>query len=45
MSGMPDEAEVARRADEVRARRGHLLPDIGLLAIAAPAVLAGVDGA
>lgn len=43
MSGMPDEAEVARRLAEVRAKRGYLLPHHGLLAIAAPGVLAGYD--
>jgi alkylhydroperoxidase/carboxymuconolactone decarboxylase family protein YurZ len=43
MSGTPDETEVARRLAEVRAKRGYLLPHHGLLAIAAPAVLAGYD--
>lgn len=43
MTGTPDEAEVARRLEEVRAKRGYLLPHHGLLAIAAPAVLAGYD--
>lgn len=43
MSAAPDEAEVARRLAEVRAKRGYLLPHHGLLAIAAPAVLAGYD--
>jgi alkylhydroperoxidase/carboxymuconolactone decarboxylase family protein YurZ len=43
MTGMPDETEVARRLAEVRAKRGYLLPHHGLLAIAAPSVLAGYD--
>ena len=43
MSDAPDAAEVARRLAEVRAKRGYLLPHHGLLAIAAPAVLAGYD--
>jgi alkylhydroperoxidase/carboxymuconolactone decarboxylase family protein YurZ len=43
MTVMPDEAEVSRRLAEVRAKRGYLLPHHGLLAIAAPLVLAGYD--
>ncbi|WP_368417203.1 carboxymuconolactone decarboxylase family protein [Falsiroseomonas sp.] len=43
MTVMRDEAEVARRLAEVRAKRGYLLPHHGLLAIAAPSVLAGYD--
>lgn len=39
----PDAREVAARLAEVRAKRGYLLPHHGLLAIAAPAVLAGYD--
>jgi alkylhydroperoxidase/carboxymuconolactone decarboxylase family protein YurZ len=39
----PDAEEVARRLAAVRAKRGYLLPHHGLLAIAAPAVLAGYD--
>jgi alkylhydroperoxidase/carboxymuconolactone decarboxylase family protein YurZ len=42
---MPDAAEVERRLAEVRAKRGYLLPHHGLLAIAAPALLAGYDAA
>lgn len=45
MSGMPDAAEVERRLDEVRAKRGYLLPHHGLLAIAAPGLLKGYDAA
>lgn len=45
MTGMPDAAEVERRLDEVRAKRGYLLPHHGLLAIAAPGLLKGYDAA
>jgi alkylhydroperoxidase/carboxymuconolactone decarboxylase family protein YurZ len=45
MTGMPDAAEVDRRLAEVRAKRGYLLPHHGLLAIAAPELLAGYDAA
>jgi alkylhydroperoxidase/carboxymuconolactone decarboxylase family protein YurZ len=41
----PDENEVRARLAEVRAKRGYLLPHHGLLAIAAPALLAGYDAA
>jgi alkylhydroperoxidase/carboxymuconolactone decarboxylase family protein YurZ len=44
-SDPPSAAEVARRLDEVRAKRGYLLPHHGLLAIAAPRLLAGYDAA
>ncbi|WP_372624669.1 carboxymuconolactone decarboxylase family protein [Falsiroseomonas sp.] len=43
MSAAPDAEDVARRLAEVRAKRGYLLPHHGLLAIAAPSVLAGYD--
>jgi len=45
MSEMPDAAEVERRLSEVRSKRGYLLPHHGLLAIAAPGLLAGYDAA
>jgi alkylhydroperoxidase/carboxymuconolactone decarboxylase family protein YurZ len=45
MSGLPDAEEVARRLDAVRAKRGYLLAHHGLLAIAAPGLLAGYDAA
>jgi alkylhydroperoxidase/carboxymuconolactone decarboxylase family protein YurZ len=45
MTEMPDAAEVERRLDEVRAKRGYLLPHHGLLAIAAPGLLKGYDAA
>jgi alkylhydroperoxidase/carboxymuconolactone decarboxylase family protein YurZ len=45
MNAMPEPAEVERRLSEVRAKRGYLLPHHGLLAIAAPALLAGYDAA
>ena len=45
MDAMPEPAEVERRLAEVRAKRGYLLPHHGLLAIAAPALLAGYDAA
>ena len=41
----PDLEEAERRLEEVRAKRGYLLPHHGLLAIAAPALLAGYDAA
>lgn len=41
----PSVEEVGRRLDEVRAKRGYLLPHHGLLAIAAPRLLAGYDAA
>ena len=41
----PSGEEVARRLAEVRAKRGYLLPHHGLLAIAAPRLLAGYDAA
>jgi alkylhydroperoxidase/carboxymuconolactone decarboxylase family protein YurZ len=42
---MPSAAEVERRLAEVRAKRGYLLPHHGMLAIAAPGLLAGYDAA
>ncbi|HYF08392.1 MAG TPA: carboxymuconolactone decarboxylase family protein [Acetobacteraceae bacterium] len=45
MTQAPSAAEVERRLDEVRAKRGYLLPHHGLLAIAAPRLLAGYDAA
>lgn len=42
---LPSAAEVERRLSEVRAKRGYLLPHHGLLAIAAPRLLAGYDAA
>jgi alkylhydroperoxidase/carboxymuconolactone decarboxylase family protein YurZ len=44
-TAMPSAAEVERRLAEVRAKRGFLLPHHGLLAIAAPRLLAGYDAA
>lgn len=41
----PSVAEVEQRLDEVKAKRGYLLPHHGLLAIAAPKLLAGYDAA
>lgn len=41
----PTVAEVERRLGEVKAKRGYLLPHHGLLAIAAPRLLAGYDAA
>ena len=45
MSDLPDAEEVERRLSAVRAKRGYLLPHHGMLAIAAPALLAGYDAA
>ncbi|MDB5380361.1 MAG: hypothetical protein JWR00_4807 [Rubritepida sp.] len=45
MTEMPSAAEVKRRLAEVRAKRGYLLPHHGMLAIAAPGLLAGYDAA
>jgi alkylhydroperoxidase/carboxymuconolactone decarboxylase family protein YurZ len=42
---MPSAAEVERRLADVRAKRGYLLPHHGMLAIAAPGLLAGYDAA
>jgi alkylhydroperoxidase/carboxymuconolactone decarboxylase family protein YurZ len=45
MNAMPTEEDVTARLAEVRAKRGYLLPHHGLLAISAPALLAGYDAA
>lgn len=45
MAEMPDTAGMERRLAEVRAKRGYLLPHHGMLAIAAPGLLAGYDAA
>ena len=45
MTDAPSAEEVTRRLAEVKAKRGYLLPHHGLLAIAAPRLLAGYDAA
>ena len=39
----PDLDAIQSRLDAVKAKRGYLLPHHGLLAVAAPEVLAGYD--